>query len=123
VGSTRAIYHDLRVGPRDDMAPQPGRPAVTYALSECFAAAAPTERVEDAAWRLYRDTFGLSDSDRAGYSVSSTGARPPARVLEVIADSASDALAKYQTYNGIVGTVHEPYVAQVDDVPPARKGA
>jgi hypothetical protein len=121
VGSTRVVLNDLQVGPRDDMAPQPGRPAVVFPLLDCFAAGVPPAGVADGAWALYRDAQGLSDADRPAYAVTAAGPGTVARVLEVVADDPGQALEKYKIYCGIVGSAHEPYVAELAEGPPARK--
>jgi hypothetical protein len=120
LGSTLSLLHGLEVGPRDGL-PAAGRPTVAYSLSDCFAEVAPSERVEEGAWRLYRDAHGLSDANRDAYDVVPCGPGTAAHELLVVADSPEDAWAKFALYNGVVATFHEAHVAQLDDAPPPRK--
>jgi hypothetical protein len=117
------LLHNLEVGPRDDLPPA-GRPRLLYLLSDLFAAAAPGERVEDAAWRLYRDARGLGDGARPGYSVTPAGPGTAERQLVVEAATADEALAKFKLYTGVVGSLHEPSVGALAEAAPAgeKKG-
>jgi hypothetical protein len=113
LGSALTLVHNMEVGPRDGVPPT-GRPRVVYPLPALFAASAPGQRVEKAAWRVYRDQHGLADSDRPYNAVGPAGPGAAERHLEVVADGPEEAVEKFALYNGVVGTRHEPLVAPLE---------